>query len=171
MSASLNPNDLNNQGDYVSGDVGKDGKDVVVGKNIDTRRRRNDQHSNQRVEVNLPEITDRQPKLADIYAVLADDPLRGTPGLVSKVNQMDRRLMTLENEVSVVKMQLISIEELVVVRNERRGQIHLTPLQLFLFVCLIILIVAVLAPWLQAHLPKGSIDGSVGYAILFRCYC
>lgn len=30
--------ELDNQGDYISGDVDEDGKDVVVGKNIDTRR-------------------------------------------------------------------------------------------------------------------------------------
>src|SRR5690348_358817 len=97
-----NPDELNNQGDYVSGEIGENGKDIVVGKNIDTRSKRDSHRNDQRVEVNLPEITDRQPRLADIYAVLADDPLRGTPGLVSKVNQMDKRLMTLENEVQVV---------------------------------------------------------------------
>lgn len=29
--------ELNDQGDYISGDVGEDGKDIVVGKQIDTR--------------------------------------------------------------------------------------------------------------------------------------
>lgn len=162
--------ELNNQGDYISGNIGKDGKDVVVGKNIDIRRKRVDQHNDQRVEVNLPELNDRQPKLADIYTVLAGDPLRGTPGLVSKVNQIDKRLVSVEEGFSVVKMQLISIEELVVTRNEQRGQLHITPTQFLVFICLIILIVLVVSPWLQAHLPKGPINGSVGYSILFRSY-
>ena len=77
--------------DRIEANLGADGENVVVGKNIDTRRRRNDQHNAQHVEVNLPEISDRQPRLADIYNVLADDPLRGTPGLVSKVNNIERR--------------------------------------------------------------------------------
>lgn len=32
-----NWSELNDQGDYISGDVGADGKDIVVGKQIDTR--------------------------------------------------------------------------------------------------------------------------------------
>jgi hypothetical protein len=40
-----NWSELNDQGDYISGDVGEDGKDVVVGKNIDTRRTEQNQRN------------------------------------------------------------------------------------------------------------------------------
>lgn len=163
--------DENEHEDYVGADIGENGKDIVVGKNIDTRRKRTDQRNDQRVEVNLPDLADRQPRIVDIYNVLADDPLRGTPGLVSKVNQMDRRLIAVEENMGVMKMQLISIEDLVVSRNENRGKIHLTPLQALFIVGFIILIVVVFAPWFQAHLPKGPINGSVGLGLLLCRHC
>jgi hypothetical protein len=52
MADELKPEELNNQGDYISGDVGPDGKEIVVGKNIDTRRtqQRNTQRNQQRSE-------------------------------------------------------------------------------------------------------------------------
>lgn len=40
-----NWSELNDQGDYISGDVGADGKDIVVGKNIDTRRTEQNQRN------------------------------------------------------------------------------------------------------------------------------
>jgi hypothetical protein len=40
-----NWSELNDQGDYISGDVGEDGKDIVVGKNIDTRRTEQNQRN------------------------------------------------------------------------------------------------------------------------------
>lgn len=43
--------ELDNRGDYISGEVGDDGRDIAVGKNIDTRR--SDNRRSNEVTVNL----------------------------------------------------------------------------------------------------------------------
>jgi hypothetical protein len=49
MSDERKRYELDNRGDYISGEVGEDGKDIVVGKNIDTRR----SDKSQRNDVNI----------------------------------------------------------------------------------------------------------------------
>lgn len=163
--------ELNNQGDYIDTEMGKDGKSNLVGKNLTQKNREQRQRNDQRVEVNLPDIDGRQPRLSDVYAVLADDPLRGTPGLVSKVNAIDRRLMTVEQVQVSMDKRLINIEELITVRNdEYRDKIHVSLPQLFILLILLILIISVIAPWLQHILSNGVLDGRIGLALLLWRY-
>jgi len=87
-------NDLNNQGDYISGAVGEDGKDVIVGKGIT----QNDSSAN--VTVNLPppppghypyDHPVREYTLSDvIVALIGDpgDPLKSKPGTLGVINQL-----------------------------------------------------------------------------------
>lgn len=164
MNERAHDDELNNQGDYVSGEIGPDGKSNLVGKNLTQKNRHTNQRNDNRVEVNLPDIADRQPRLADVYAVLADDPLRGTPGLVSKVNSIDRRLITVEGKISIMETRLINIEELITVRNNQySGKVHLTLLQLFFLLILLVLIIAVITPWLQHILSSSVLDSHIGY--------
>lgn len=157
--------DVNNRGDYIVSELGNDGTGNAVGKNI----RQNSNH----LEVNIPAVGDRSPSLKDVYDVLADDPLWGTPGLVSKVNAMDRRLMAVEGELAIVKTNLVDIAELITVRNrEYSGKVHMTLPQLMFLLFVLILLIAVVAPWLQQHVfSSGVIDGRIGNSIFLRSYC
>jgi hypothetical protein len=91
MADEIKPDDLNNQGDYISGDVGEDGKDVVVGKNIDTRSTQ--QHNTQRSDPQQTMRSDVHFNNAD-NAVIFQEIIR----LSEKVDGLPDRVNSLEKE-------------------------------------------------------------------------
>lgn len=154
------PEELNNQGDYISGDIGEDGKDIVVGKNIRRTQNRND------VSVNLlpSDHPANRATIADLYIALTGDPLTERPGLIKRVGKIEERLSAVENE-------LIDIKELVIVRNENRNKIHLSMPQLLIGLAAILAVVVILSYFIGTWARVGVIDGRIGLAVplLFDC--
>lgn len=151
-----------NQGQHTDAEFGDDAKTAAVGSG-------NQQAANeQSVVVNYqpppppgryaPDHPARQYSLADVVVALIGDPMTEKPGLIAQVKAIERRLSTVEQD-------LIDLKDLIIVRNESRGKIHLTPWQLFLFIVLLILVVAFIAPWLRGVIGGGAVDGRIGLAI------
>lgn len=98
------------------------------------------------------------------------------PGLIRRMGNVERHLVSVEGRVgsvegrlSTVESKLIDITELITVRNEEnRGKIHISLLQLIIFIIVLLLVVLVVAPWLQRHLVGGSVDGRIGLALFVQ---
>lgn len=88
--------DLNNQGDYISGATDKKGKGILVGKELSQTT------TEQNLTINLPpppppppplghlayDHPVRQYTLADVIVALIGNPMTGEPGLVSQLQAM-----------------------------------------------------------------------------------
>jgi len=112
----MGADELNDRGDYISGAVGEDGKDVVVGKGIT--------QTEQNVTVNIPppppghyepDHPIREYTFADlIVAMIGDegDPLRGRParvGMISHLATMEARLTSLDTYNSVAHKERLEL--------------------------------------------------------------
>lgn len=105
-------------------------------------------------------------QLGDIRTALLGDDMSEKLGLIRRVGNVERRLGEVEGRLSTVEHQLLDITELITIRNEEnRGKIHVTWTQLIVFIVFLLLVILVLAPWLQAHLVGGAVDGRIGFAL------
>ena len=152
--------DINNQGDYISGEIGEDGKDVIVGKNIDVRHTHNgnQQRNDNIINVIPPGHPASRATIADLYVALAGDVLEDKPGLIKRVTDIEKRL-------GVVEAEVIDIKKLVIVRNETRDQVHLTAAQIFWGVFALLVVAVVLSYFVGTWARGGIVDGRIGLAI------
>lgn len=159
------------KGDNISGELGDENRTVGVGKGIQQTANENT------VNVRIPAERKRsiEEELRDIRIALVGDDMAEKPGLIRRMGNVERHLSSVEGRVgnvegrlSTVESKLIDITELITVRNETRGKIHISLTQLIVFIIILLLLVLVIAPWLQARLIGGSVDGRIGVAIFVQ---
>ncbi len=128
--------ELNNQGDYVSGAVGEDGKDIVVGKNIttsrteDNRRKDDNREQKQRVESNNNfNFQNSDNQLFQLFLAVQDvrngvsefriETRHGTGTINEKLDANNRRLSSLEVEFTNQRREIESLKERGLKRDEK----------------------------------------------------
>lgn len=118
--------DLNRQGDYISGAIGPDGKDILVGKGLT--------QNEQNVTVNLPPPPPpghfppnhpvREYTLADVVVALIGNPMTGEPGLVSQLTAVVIQLGVMNKaQDEAHKERMTLIDDVKLLKSNRYTQV------------------------------------------------
>ncbi len=138
MADHVHDDEVNNQGDYTSGAIGSDGKDIVVGKNISTYRteenrrtednRRNEQRQRAESNNNFNFQTSDNP-LFQLFLAIQDvrngvsefrSETRQSTGTISdKLDANNRRLSSLESEFANQRREIDGLKERGLKRDEK----------------------------------------------------